>query len=359
VSAFASRVSPFASGRSVRYNPAHFMTAADAPRFCIVTPSYNTGRYIGPCIDSVLSQRPPASGPAFEVDYVVMDGGSTDGTVDVLRSYGDRLRWVSEKDKGQSDAIDRGFAKVGRGRPDDVLGWLNSDDTYAPGAFAAAAAVFARHPHADIVYGGATYTDVRGKHISYCTHIEPYDRDRLLYYSDFIVQPTTFFRRRALDAVGGINVNLHWIMDYELWVRMAQHGCRFVYTPTVLANFRWLSDNKTATGGMRRLDEIERTLAGLGLPMPAYNQLERCNLLAKLALTAAGRGRLGEAARAVRQIVAKLATSPRAFRSLFEVFTWQIIWTGQVLRARAAAADRRRDAADSRKRARGVARVGG
>lgn len=343
------------------------MTAASAetPRFSIVTPSYNTGRYIGPCIDSVLAQVPTPTGraggsagpPAFEVDYVVMDGGSTDGTVDVLRTYGDRLRWVSQKDKGQSDAIDRGWKRVGRGTPDDILGWLNSDDTYEPGAFAAAAEVFAKNPHADVVYGGATYTDVRGKHISYCTHIEPYDRDRLLYYSDFIVQPTTFLRRRALDAVGGINVGLNWIMDYELWIRFAQHGCKFVYTPRVLANFRWLSDNKTATGGMRRLDEIERTLAGLGLPMPAYNQLERCNLLAKTAVSAVAKGRIGEAAGAVGQIARKLATSPRAFRSLFEVFTWQIIWTGQVLRARAAAADRRRDADEARRRANALARA--
>ena len=99
------------------------------PTLAVVTPSYNTGRYIGDAVRSVLRQDYP------RVDYMVMDGGSKDGTVDVLRSFGPRLRWVSQKDKGQSDAINRGFART-RG---DVLGWLNSDDTYAPGAFRAVA----------------------------------------------------------------------------------------------------------------------------------------------------------------------------------------------------------------------------
>lgn len=327
------------------------MTAA-APLFCVVTPSYNTRRYLKPCIDSVLAQR----GVAF--DYVVMDGGSNDGSVDVLKSYGDALNWVSAKDDGQSDAIQRGFAKVGKGDPDEVLAWMNSDDTYAPGAFAHAAEMFARDPRIDVVYGGATYTDARDKHISACVHIERYDEHRLLYYSDFIVQPTTFFRRRALDAVGGINVALNWVMDYDLWIRLARNGARFAYTPRVLAHFRWLSENKTATGGMARIEEIDRTLAGLGLPPPAYVELERCSLLAKRATVAIGGGRLGEAAGAVRDVFATLARAPRAVASLCDPFTWSVIWTGQVLRYRAEAADRRwkaeeRAAAERRARAKG------
>lgn len=311
------------------------MTAA-APRFCVVTPSFNTRRYIGACIDSVLAQA------GVPVDYVVMDGGSTDGTVDLLKGYGDRLKWVSQKDAGQSDAIRQGWAAVGTGDGDEILAWLNSDDTYAPGAFAHVADVFARNPGCDIVYGGATYIDARGKHISACTHIERYSAHRLFYYSDFIVQPTTFFRRRALDAVGGINVALNWVMDYELWVRFAQAGYRFAYTPRVLAHFRWLSENKTATGGMPRIEEIDHTLAALGLPTPAYVQLERCSLLAKAGLLAVLGGRFGPGFRDIRTGVATLARTPRAVASLFDPFTWHVIWTGQVLRARAAAADRRR-----------------
>src|SRR3954466_7754018 len=115
------------------------------PRLCIVTPSYNTGRYIGPAVRSVLAQDYP------NVDYVVMDGGSTDGTVDVLRSFGPRLRWGSQKDKGQSDAIHRGVARAGDGSPNEILGWLNSDDTYTPGAFRAVADFFAARPDVDLV----------------------------------------------------------------------------------------------------------------------------------------------------------------------------------------------------------------
>src|SRR5688572_3592389 len=151
------------------------------PTLAVVTPSYNTGRYIGDAVRSVLRQDYP------RVDYMVMDGGSTDGTVDVLRSFGPRLRWVSQKDKGQSDAINRGFART-RG---ELLGWLNSDDTYAPGAFHAVAKVFAARPDVDVVYGDATYTDHAGRHVAPCVHVEPFNRERLFRYSDFIVQPAT------------------------------------------------------------------------------------------------------------------------------------------------------------------------
>src|SRR5688500_3868835 len=213
------------------------------PRFCIVTPSYNTGRHVGAAIRSVLDQDWPA------VDYVVMDGGSTDGTVDVLKSFGSRLKWMSEKDAGQSDAVNRGFARVGSGDGVEVLGWLNSDDTYAPGAFRAVAEYLAAHPEVDLVYGDATYTDPRGRHIARCVHVEPYSRHRLFHYGDYIVQPAAFFRRRAFDAVGGIDASIHWAMDYDLWLRIAAAGFRIAYLPKVLAQFRWLAENKTATGG--------------------------------------------------------------------------------------------------------------
>ena len=246
------------------------------PRLAIVTPSYNTGRYIGPAIDSVLSQQ------GAEFDYVVMDGGSTDGTVDVLKGYGPRLRWVSEKDKGQSDAINRGFGET----EGEILGWLNSDDTYAPGAFRAVAEYFAAHPDVDLVYGNATYTDARGRHIADCVHVEPYSRHRLFRYSDFMVQPATFFRRRAFEAVGGVDASIHWAMDYDLWLRLVADGAKVAYLPRVLAQFRWLAENKTATGGWGRLDEIVKILARQGYGPPAYIQLEQCNMHARDALSA-------------------------------------------------------------------------
>ena len=297
-----------------------------APAFAIVTPSYNTARYIGEAVRSVLGQDYP------HVDYVVMDGGSTDGTVDVLRSFGPRLRWVSQKDKGQSDAINRGFART-RG---DILGWLNSDDIYAPGAFRAVAEVFAARPDVDLVYGDATYTDYRGRHVARCLHVEPFDRERLFHYSDFIVQPAAFFSRRIFEKVGGIDASIHWAMDYDLWLRIAAAGARAVYLRRVLAHFRWLADNKTATGDHGRLDEVAKVLGRHGRPLPAYSTLERCNLYGVRALSALAARRWGEGARQLGNVVRTLLGSPRAAGSLLSPQTWRIVHTGQVLRRRAA-----------------------
>ena len=308
---------------------------APPPRFCIVTPSYNTGRYIGAAVQSTLDQDWP------EVDYVVMDGGSTDGTVDVLRNFGPRLKWVSEKDAGQSDAINRGFARVGSGEPDEILGWLNSDDTYAPGAFRAVAEYFAAHPDVDLVYGDATYTDPAGGHIARCVHVEPYSRRRLFHYGDYIVQPAAFFRRRAFDAVGGLDVSLHWAMDYDLWLRIAARGLRIAYLPKVLAHFRWLAENKTATGGWGRLDEIVAILRRHGHGPPAYIQLERCRQHAADAVGLVRRRRPGGAARSLAAGAVALLSSPRAVVSVFSPHVWRVIWVGQVLRARSARAQRR------------------
>src|SRR4051812_39375084 len=119
-------------------------------RISIVTPSYNQGAFIGRTIDSILSQQGD-----FELDYRVIDGGSTDGTVEVLRSYGDRLTWISEPDKGQVDAINKGLAAV----TGDVIGWINSDDLLLPGALAKVAAAFRAQPETEWVHGRCVIID--------------------------------------------------------------------------------------------------------------------------------------------------------------------------------------------------------
>jgi hypothetical protein len=306
------------------------------PRLAIVTPSYNTGRYIGAAVSSVLDQE------EADFDYIVMDGGSTDNTVDVLKRFGKRLRWVSQKDNGQSDAINRGFSQTGG----EILGWLNSDDTYAPGAFRAVAEIFAANPDVDLVYGDATYTDTRGQHIADCVHVEPYSRHRLFCYSDFLVQPATFFRRRAFEAVGGVDAAIHWAMDYDLWLRIVAKESRVAYLPRVLANFRWLAENKTATGGWGRLNEIVGILRRQGYGPPAYIQLEQCNMHARDALVALRHGHLGTALKSTAKGAGIVMTSPRVVSSLLSPHTWRIMWVGQVLRARAAAAQRREQYAE-------------
>lgn len=249
------------------------------PRLAIVTPSYNTGRYIGAAIQSVMQQQ----GAAF--DYIVMDGGSTDGTVDLLKSLGPKLRWVSQKDAGQSDAINRGFAQT----DGEILGWLNADDVYAAGALRTVAEHFAAHPEVDVVYGNAAYIDAAGRYIANCAHVEPFSRRRLLHYSDFIVQPAAFFRRRAFEAVGGLDISMNWTMDYDLWIKFTTAGSRIIHIDVLMAYYRWLDNNKTAIGGWKRLEEIVDVLKRHGLGTPAYVQLEQCNMLASDARVCFGR----------------------------------------------------------------------
>ena len=295
--------------------------------FAIVTPSYNTGAYVGAAVRSVLEQDWPA------LDYVVMDGGSTDGTVDVLKSFGPRLNWVSERDRGQSDAINRGFART-RG---DVLGWLNSDDTYARGAVRAAAEFLAANPDVAMVYGGADFVDAAGNPIGRCAHVEPvFSRRRLLHYSDFVVQPAAFFRRGAFDAVGGLDPSLNWAMDYDLWLKFADAGMKVAYLPRVLAYYRWLGDSKSAAGGWGRLREVDAVARRHGARRtPAYFRLERVNLHLAEARQALRHRDIGNAVGSFARATGNLASSPRALWSLLSPRTWRVIYTGRVLRRRA------------------------
>ena len=300
---------------------------ANLPAVAIVTPSYNTGAHVGAAVRSVLDQDHPG------VDYVVMDGGSTDGTVEVLKSFGPRLRWVSQRDRGQADAINRGFART-RG---EILGWLNSDDTYAPGALRAAAVYLDAHPDVAMVYGDAEFIDAAGARIGACAHVEPvFSRRRLLHYSDFVVQPAAFFRRAAFEAVGGLDASLNWAMDYDLWLKFAANGFKVAYLPRVLANYRWLGGSKSAAGGWGRLHEVDAVARRHGARRtPAYFRLEKVNMHLAEARQALRHGAPGSAAASVARATGNLVSSPRAMWSLLQPRTWRVIYTGQVLRKRA------------------------
>ena len=228
------------------------------PLVTIVTPSFNQGEFIANAIDSVLAQDYP------QLEYMVIDGGSTDATLDVLRSYKDRIRWSSGPDAGQADAIHRGFlAATG-----EYLAWLNADDRYAPGAIGAAVQGLAVDPSAALVYGEAEFIDREGVLTGPCEQIEPWNLERLIEVLDFVVQPATVFRRDAYLAVGGLDPTLHYCMDYDLWIRLgSKYPVRFL--PELLAQVRVYGQTKTATGGLRRLEEIERMIrrnGGQGLP---------------------------------------------------------------------------------------------
>jgi glycosyltransferase involved in cell wall biosynthesis len=292
------------------------------PRITIVTPSLNQGAYIGATIRSVLAQEYP------NLQYILMDGGSTDATLEVLEMYRGQLRWISEKDNGQADAINQGFSR-GDG---EILGWVNSDDTLAPGALNTIGQFFADHPEIGVVYGNADFIDATGKFIAPCAHIEPFNAFRLLHYADFIVQPAAFFRRSAFESVGRLDPSLHWAMDYDLWLKLSK-VTRFEYLPKTLANYRWLDNSKTGGGGAARLAEVKRVTEKHGASgLPAYFRLEAVRLDVFKAVEFIEAGKMIAAMKSISTAAAKVLSSPRAVRSLLSAKTWRIIRTGKLLR---------------------------
>jgi glycosyltransferase involved in cell wall biosynthesis len=198
----------------------------------VVTPSLNQAPFLETAIESVLGQDYP------EIDYLVVDGGSADGTLDILRRHAGRLRWLSEPDRGQTAAVNKGF----RLTSGEVIGWLNSDDLYLPGAVRAAVSYLDEHPDIDVVYGDADHIDGDGRIVeAYPT--EPFDLGRLRE-TCFICQPAAFFRRRLIDRVGLLDESLYCGMDYEFCIRAGREG-RIGYLPVRLALSRLHSGAKT------------------------------------------------------------------------------------------------------------------
>lgn len=236
------------------------MTPENArPSLAVITPSYNQGQYIERTINSVLEQD------SGEVDYVVFDGGSTDDTIDVLKRYENRLRWVSEPDRGQTDAVNKGLAAT----DSEIIGWLNSDDVYYPGAFAAVLDVFARRPEVDVVYGESHYIDSDDQVIRPFDALD-WDFERLKSLC-YICQPATFFRRRVVEQFGSLDVNLQYIMDYEFWLRLAAGGAVFhrhrdwLSHGMGLAGYRLYPETKTRSARVPihlEIAEVQRRMFG-------------------------------------------------------------------------------------------------
>lgn len=209
-------------------------------KISIIIPSYNQGQYIERTLQSILSQK-----GNFEIECLVMDGGSTDETVNILKKYEDQISWVSEKDRGQSDAINKGWKRASG----DIIAYLNSDDTYEPGTFQKVIDFLKNHPNKMWVYGKAHIVDEQDQEIR--RWITWYKNLLLKKYSyakllteNFITQPAVFLRRKVIDEMGLIDENHHLVMDYEYWLRV---GAK--YDPGVihkyLANLRWYPECKS------------------------------------------------------------------------------------------------------------------
>ena len=203
----------------------------EPPLVSVVTPSLNQGRYLEDAIRSVLEQDYP------NIEHVVVDGGSTDETLDVLRRH-PHLRWVSEPDAGQADALNKGF-RMANG---EILGWLNADDLYLPGAISAAVEVL-RESGAALVHGGWQTVDEDGKTIKQVAAV-PFDLEKQLNERNAVAQPGSFFTRAAFEAVGGIDPSYRYAMDYELWLKL---GSRFQvrHVDRILASYRLHPASKT------------------------------------------------------------------------------------------------------------------
>ena len=225
------------------------ISGESAPLVTIVTPSFNQARFIRATIDSVLSQDYP------HIEYIVMDGGSADETTAIAAEYASRLTFISEKDRGKSHAINKGF-QMARGT---IVAWLNSEDTLLPGAVARAVKALTARPKAGAVYGGGYRIDVDGNIKGEFPLTEPFNLWKLTYMVDYILQQSVFFRRVALEQIGFLDENLHWGMDWDVLLRL---GKKFglAYTPALLGCLREHDDSKTSSGGAKRFAELKSIL---------------------------------------------------------------------------------------------------
>ena len=216
------------------------------PKITIVTPSYNQGQFLEDTILSVLGQNYP------NLEYIVMDGGSSDNSVDILKKYDNELSyWESQKDKGQSDAINRGFTRS----TGDILMWLNSDDMLMPNVLKFIAQTFLEN--GDCLYFGNcihfrenTYLWSTGSNL-----VETSLRNRIKDLA-YIIQPSSFWTKKIWLEIGSLNENLHYTFDWEWFIRVSDAGYSFKALSKPLSIYRYHEDHKSGTGGAARQNEV-------------------------------------------------------------------------------------------------------
>ena len=297
-----------ARGNSTR---SHSIDRAEEPlaTISVITPSFNQGEHLRQCIDSVLSQGYPG------IEYVVNDGGSTDGSVSVLRSFGDRVRWRSEPDGGQASAINRGVRETSG----EYVLWLNSDDYLLPGALHALAKCATQNPDADMVYARADMVDGSGE------RIRPYPTFAFkrsdLRRKCYVCQPSVLIKRSAFERVGLLTEALELCFDYELWLRIGREG-ELVFCEDVVAASRHYGQTKTASRRLRGLVEAGYLMrAHFGVASPRWSAkwvahwwaLDKSRFLAPLAGQLSA---LASAHRYRRRFDARTSASPRGRRLL-------------------------------------------
>jgi glycosyltransferase involved in cell wall biosynthesis len=218
-------------------------------RFSIVTPSYNQADFIADTIESVINQT------YLDYEYIIVDGRSTDGTDKILESYSRTVsKIIIESDNGQTDAINKGF----RYASGEIYAYLNSDDCYFSDTLEKVNDIFLNNPEVDVVYGDCVFTDQDGQFIRYFSEIWDYYPKKLLNNSNFIMQPSTFWRRSVFEKYGPFDRQLHFGFDWAFWCELAKNNCKFYRAHEVLSANRVYKETKTSSGGDERLKELRK-----------------------------------------------------------------------------------------------------
>ena len=261
-----------------------------SPLVSVICPTHEGALHLARAIDSVLSQD------YQPIELIVIDGGSTDSSLQILESYGERLRYVSEPDSGQSDAINKGMA-LAHG---DILAWLNSDDEYVPGAIGAAVEAFAS-TDAEMIYGDALAVDGWGRRYGHRMNVREGTARQLIHHRCFVIQPATFWLREVWETVGPLREDLHYALDYEFFMRVASEFS-IAYWPYTFAIERLHSDAKTFNGNRNRIDEIrEAAIANGAHDLPTAFRPEGAGVYAVDAVRLLRDGKRHEARLAARQ----------------------------------------------------------
>jgi glycosyltransferase involved in cell wall biosynthesis len=263
-------------------------TAFSISTISVVTPSYNQGCFLSETIESVIGQAGD-----FQIDYIIVDGASTDNSVEIIRHYeqllnngtwlvkcrGIRYRWISEADTGQANALMKGF-RMAEG---ELFAWLNSDDTYLPEALQTATTLFRDTPETGLFYGDSYYRTIEGS-IVIRGRSDLFTLNTLACFN-IICQPSTFFRRDVFETVGGLDESLHFVMDFDLWIRIGKRfPCRYV--PGFLSIYRLHESSKTIldTSLIENSEEALRVVIKHFGWAPLTRIYTSCSILCKIRL---------------------------------------------------------------------------